>query len=68
MKIPADPRHSFQPSATALNRRRLLRGFTAVGVGAAVGFPAIIRGAQAEIYRAARGFPPPYWRLVQLAR
>jgi hypothetical protein len=25
-------------------------------------------GEQAEIYRAARGFPPPYWRLVQLAR
>lgn len=56
MNIPTPPRHFFQPAATALNRRTLLRGAAAAaGLSATGGFPAVLRGAEPEVYRAKNG-------------
>ena len=48
---------STHPAAAGFNltRRSLLRGAAALGAGAAAGFPAIVRGVDAELYKAKNG-------------
>jgi hydroxypyruvate isomerase len=54
MSTPSFPESEPGSTAPAFTRRTLLRG-AAVGAVAAVGFPAIVRGAEQAIYRARNG-------------